>query len=119
MELYEYFIQICVSILIFVILFHMGRYLIEKFSDTSFKFLNPTEYLPEEEVKTLKQVYYLVMMLLLFISITNFFFDNDIILSNNPEFYVLHSVLDIILSVYIASIIMINHQRKAGYYYFS
>ena len=113
MELYYYCIQICVSLLIFYILFRAGRFVMEKFSETSFKFLNPTEYLPEEEVKTLKQVYYLVMMLLLFISIVNFFFDNDIILSNNPEFYVLHSALDIILSAYIASIIYDKSSKKS------
>lgn len=45
------------------------------------------------------------MELLLFILIVNFFFDNNIILSNNPDFYALHSALDIIVSVHVATII--------------
>lgn len=87
--------------------------MISRFEDNTFKFLNPTEYLPEEEVKTLKQVYYLIMILLLFISITNFFFDNNIILSNTPASYAFHSVLDILLSVFIASTIYDKASRKS------
>lgn len=113
MDLTSYGIQICVSVLIFIILMYVGNFLIGKFRNNSIKVLNPTEYLPEEEVKTLKQVYYLIMILLLFILIVNFFFDNDIILSNNPEFYVFHSVLDIVVSVYIAIIIYDKSSNKS------
>ena len=100
-----YFIQIIVSVSIFSIMLITGRFLIGKMRNNNHRFLNPTEYLPKEEIQTLKQVYYLIMMLLLFISITNFFFDNDFLLSNSPEFYVFNSVLDIIVSVFIASLI--------------
>ena len=113
MDLNYYLIQICVSVLVFGMLLIIGKFLIGKLKNNSIKFLNPTEYLPEEEVKTLKQVYYLIMMLLLFISITNFFFDNDILLSNSPEFYVVNSVLDIIVSVFIASIIYEKSSTKS------
>ena len=113
MDIYYYFMQICVSILVFLILFCMGRILTGRLKGSSIKFLNPTEYLPEEEVQTLKQVYYLVMALILFILIVNFFFDNDIILSNSPEFYVFHSLLDIAVSVYIASIIYDRTSKKS------
>lgn len=112
MELYYYFIQVFVSILIYVTLIIAGRYLIDKIKGSSFRFLNPEEYLPDEEIKTLKQVFYLIMMLILFIIIINFFFDNNIILSNGPEFYTFHSVLDIIISVYIASIIYDKSSQK-------
>lgn len=113
MDLYNYTLQICVSILIFVILFSIAKFLMEKLKCSSIKFLNPTEYLPKEEVQTLKQVYFLVMALLLFISIINFFFDNNIILSNSPEFYAFHSILDVIVSVYIASIIYDRSSNKS------
>ena len=66
MDLYYYCIQICVSVLISIILFIVGKFLINKLKNNSIEFLNPHEYLPEEEVKTLKQVFYLIIMLLLF-----------------------------------------------------
>ncbi len=113
MEIYNYFIQIFISILIFAMLFYVGRFFKNRYDNNSFKFINPTKFLPEEEIKTLKQVYYLAMMLLLFIIIINFFFDNNIILSNGPEFYAFHSVLDIIVSVHIASIIYDKTSKKS------
>ena len=64
-------------------------------------FLNPHEYLPDEQIKTLKQFYYLLLILVLFVTIVNFFFDNDIVMHNSPEFYVFNSVIDIICSMYI------------------
>lgn len=105
MNLYDYAFQVSVSIVIFAVLVLIGIFLVGIFKNTSFKYLNPLEYLPEEEVKNLKQFYYLLMVLLLFFIVVNFFFDNDIILSNSPKFYVFHSILDILLSVYIVSII--------------
>lgn len=113
MNLYGYCIQIAVSILIFVVLFHIAGFLLGKLRNSSIRFLNPTEYLPEEEVKTLKQVYYLIIPFLLFLIMVNFFFDNDLVLSNNPEFYVLHSLLDILVSIYIANIIYDKSSKKS------
>lgn len=113
MDLYYYVLQICVSILIFAILLTIVKFLIDRPEYYSFKFLNPSEYLPEEEVKTLKQVYYLIMILLLFISIVNFFFDNNLIFSNSPEFYTFNSILDIVVSVFVASIIYDKSSRKS------
>lgn len=113
MNIYYYGMQICISVLIFAALLWLARFLLVRAENNSVKFLNPTEYLPEEEVKTLKQVGYLVLMLLLFISITNFFFDNNLILSNSPEFYVFNSVLDIVVSVFIASIIYDRSSPKS------
>lgn len=59
MNLYNFCMQIAVSLIIFVLLVLITRFLLEKVRKTSFKYLNPTEYLPEEEVKSLKQLYYL------------------------------------------------------------
>ena len=113
MNVYYYCLQICVSVLIFVILFYIGKFLEDNLKNNSFRYLNPTEYLPEEEVKTLKQFFYLIMILILFILIVNFFFDNDIILSNSPLFYVFHSVLDIVVSVFVANFIYEKSSRKS------
>ena len=93
--------QIIVSLFIFGIIFIMGYALKDSITHKMNFFLNPLEYLPEEEIKSLKQVYYLILILILFVSILNFFFDNNIIMQNSPEFYVFNSVIDIIFSLYI------------------
>lgn len=112
MNLLNFCMRISTSIVLFILLFVITRFIIKQVKNSSFKLLNPTEYLPEEEVQSLKQFYYLMMVLLIFILIINFFFDNDIILSNSPRFYDLHSYLDILVSVYIASIIY-DKSRKS------
>lgn len=93
--------QIIVSLLIFGIIFLIGYALEDRIIHKVNFFLNPHDYLPEEEIKTLKQVYYLILILILFVSIVNFFFDNNIVMQNSPEFYVFNSVWDIIFSIYI------------------
>ena len=93
--------QIIVSLLIFGIIFILGYALKDRIIHKVNFFLNPNDYLPDEQIKTLKQFYYLILILILFISIVNFFFDNDIVMHNSPEFYVFNSVLDIIFSIYI------------------
>ena len=93
--------QIIVSLLIFGIIFLIGYALKDRILHKVNFFLNPHEYLPDEQIKTLKQFYYLLLILVLFVTIVNFFFDNDIIMHNSPEFYVFNSVIDIICSMYI------------------
>lgn len=105
MNIIHYGMLIIVSIAICLLLFVLMRFIIGKVRTSPIRFLNPTQYLPEEEVQSLKQFYYLLMIMLLFILIVNFFFDNNIILSNSPEFYLLHAVLDVLVSIYVASII--------------
>ena len=104
-ELLYYLFQIIVSGIIFVALCSIGKVGITYIKGNSNKFIKPTDYFPEEEIKTLKQVYYLILMMILFFCIMNFFFDNDLILHNNPEFYVFNSVIDIIISCYLAGVI--------------
>ena len=105
MNLFDYVTQISVSVVVFLILVFLERFLIEKIKNNQNTFLNPNNYLPEEEIKTLKQLYYLIMALLLFIIIIDMFFDNDIILTSNPSLYSFNSALDIIISTHIASIV--------------
>ena len=104
-QFFNYLMYISVSIVIFALLVVMVGFIIGKLRNSSVSYLNPTEYLPEEEVKSLKQFYYLLMIMLLFIMFVNFFFDNDIVMSNSQSFYILHSILDILVSAYIVSII--------------
>ena len=102
---FNYFIYISVSVVIFVLLVVLVRFIIGKVGNSSINYFNPTQYLPEEEIQSLKQSYYLLMILLLFIILVNFFFDNDIIMSNSQSFYLLHGLLDILVSAYIVSIL--------------
>ena len=110
--LYYYAFQIVVSLIISYILIIVASFLMRKLQDTSIRILNPTEYFPEEEVKTLKQVYYLVLIFIILFIITNFFFDNGILMANNPDLYELHAVLDILVSVYLATFIYNDKSRN-------
>ena len=85
------YLMIGVSILISYALIRLLSFVIDIIKNRPDRLLNPTEYFPEEEVKTLKQVYYLILIFTILLTISNFFFDNNILLSNNPEFYAFNS----------------------------
>ena len=104
--------MIGVSILISYALIRLLSFVIDIIKNRPDRLLNPTEYFPEEEVKTLKQVYYLILIFTILLTISNFFFDNNILLSNNPEFYAFNSFLDIIVSIYIATILYREDPKK-------
>lgn len=55
MNLYHFGMQISVSIGIFALFFTLWKFLIGKLRGSSNKYLNPSVYLPEEEVKTLNK----------------------------------------------------------------
>lgn len=61
--------ELITTIIAYIILYKIGKYLFDKLDNNESKFLNPSEYLPDEEVHSLKQVFYLIMMLILFIFI--------------------------------------------------
>ena len=58
--------QILFAIVTFVVLVYVGGFILNKVESTSrFKnsrFANPLEYLPFEEIMSLKQVFYLIMI---------------------------------------------------------
>ena len=66
---YDIIFELAVTIFVFLILFAIGKYIYKKLKTTESRFLNPEEYLPEEEIQSLKQVYYLIIMLILFVFI--------------------------------------------------
>lgn len=119
MDLSNYAFQIVVSIIISYILIYISYLLINKLSNTSIRFLNPTEYFPKEEVDTLKQVYYLVLIFIILFLITNFFFDNGIIRVNDSELYNLNAVLDILVTSYLAAFIYRDKSLKNHIWVFS
>ena len=100
-----YIISLLGILLISVLLFYVVRFLFNKFKSASFlkssRFFNPSEYLPSEEVLTLKQVFYLIMILVIV---------NDILyLLYNDAGDLNHlKILDILISYFIAVHIDMN-----------
>ena len=83
---------------IFAIFFGLvliGIKLSDMIQNSSNRFLNPEEFLPLEEVQTLKQVFYLIMMAFCFID----FFYAISVFENSFIYYI---IFDILLSLYIA-----------------
>ena len=101
MELTSYLSQIIISLIIFIILCLLGnqvKKIIEKHYGIH---LNPNDFLPIEEIKSLMQLYYLLIILLIYICIMNFFFNNFGI---SWELIFINSLIDIILSVFLVTI---------------
>ena len=82
------------EVVVFLILMVVSRYALDEIRKRSYKILNPKEYFPEEEVHTLRQVYYLTMMGLIFIDILY-----SIVYNADDLFYFV--VFELILSLYI------------------
>ncbi|MBQ7928064.1 MAG: hypothetical protein IJ287_04905 [Methanobrevibacter sp.] len=76
----EFSLQFIINLVIFSVLVAFGTFIVKKVQNSSSSALNPQEYLPEEEIQTLKQVFYLIMMALFFVDFTYAFivFGNDI-----------------------------------------
>ena len=91
---YSIITELLVTILVFLILFAIGRIIYRKLESNESRFLNPYEYFPEDEVTSLKQVFYLIMMLLFFIFILYSLFVKD------ADFYSF-AFLEIIVLLYI------------------
>ena len=69
MDVFMIICEFAVAILIFGVLFAVGKFIQKKLKDSGSRVFNPLEYFPEEEFQTLKQVFYLVMMLIFFVFI--------------------------------------------------
>lgn len=61
--------DIVIEIIIFLVLTLIAKFLFNKMKNSSNRYLNPKEFLPEDEVHTLRQVFYLVLMSCFFITI--------------------------------------------------
>ena len=83
-------------IAIFLILICIGIFLQKKLKNSSNKYLNPSEFLPDDEIHTLRQVFYLILMALCFI---NFLYSLISIEMGDLSYFAL---FDIALSLYIA-----------------
>ena len=88
-------VQLIIEIIIFLVLMLLGEFIYGKISQRDSKLLDLGEYLPQEEIHSLKQIGYLIMMGLVFINVlySLVFIESDVI-------YL--AIFDIILSLYIA-----------------
>ena len=90
-EIFKYIIEI----ILFVLLVVVFSFIKDNLKKQSYRVLNPQEYFPQEEIHSLRQIFYLIMMGLFFINIlySLIFIESDII------YFV---IFDIILSLYLA-----------------
>jgi len=95
MEIFEMACELIIPILVFGVLFAVGKIIHNRLINSNSRILNPREYFPEQELETLKQVYYLVMMLIFFVFILY-------ILIFDGNDYIPIAVLQILISVYVA-----------------
>ena len=90
-NIFKYFIEIIVFLCLMVI----TKFCYEKLKKNHYKLLDINEYFPQEEIHSLRQIFYLIMMGLFFTNVLYglIFIKNDLI------YFV---VFDIILSLYLA-----------------
>ena len=84
-----------IEIAIFLILTGLGILIIKKMPKSTHRFLNPREYLPEDEIHTLTQVSYLSLMAACFICVLYIFIFQE-------TDFLYFAVLDIFVSLFIA-----------------
>lgn len=105
MDLLITLIQFVVVVAIFVILTFIGVNVNNRLKGSSNRYLNPREFLPEDEIHTLRQVGYLILMAACFV---NVFY--SLIETGNSFFE--FAIFDIALSLFIA-ITMDKESKKS------
>ena len=88
-------IQLIIVIAIFFILTFVGVFIYRKLKNSSNRLLNPQEFLPDDEIHTLKQVFYLILIAFCFMDVLY-----SLIFVNGDYFY--FAIFEIALSLYIA-----------------
>lgn len=88
-------LQLVIIIAFFIVLTLLGEFIYKKIKNRYLKSIDMTDYLPEDEVHTLKQVFYLIMMAL---CVVNVFY--SIVGSEMDTYYLV--IFDILLSLYFA-----------------
>lgn len=89
------FLELIAEIIIFLLLMVLGEFALGKLKNSSSKLLNPKEYFPEEEIHSLRQVFFLIMMGLLFIDILY-------VLVCTESDIIYFTIFDVMLSLYLA-----------------
>ena len=93
--IYAEILKYLVEIIVFILLVVIFSFISDKLKKSSHKILNPQEYFPQEEIHSLKQIFFLIMMGLFFINIlySLIFIESDLIT---------FVIFDIIISLYLA-----------------
>ncbi len=91
----ETLLQFIVIVAIFLILTLIGVFISNKLKNSSNRYLNPEEFLPSDEIHTLRQLAYLILMALCFINILY-----SLMFANADLIY--FAIFDIALSLYVA-----------------
>ena len=95
MEIFKIVCELLIPILVFGVLFAVGKLIYKKLINSNSRILNPKEYFPEQELETLKQVYFLIMMMIFFVFILY------IMIFDGKEIIPI-AVLQILISLYVA-----------------
>ena len=93
--IYRMIFELGLEIVLFIVLTLIGMFILKKIRNSPKKTLKPHEYLPEDEIHTLRQVYYLIMMSFSFI---NLFY--SLIFTEVDWFY--FAIFDVAMSLMIA-----------------
>lgn len=93
--IYRMILELGLEIVLFLVLVLIGMFILKKIRNSPRKALKPHEYLPEDEIHTLRQVYYLIMMSFSFITL---FY--SLIFTEVDWFY--FSIFDVFMSLMIA-----------------
>ena len=91
MKIIEYFVEIAV----FMVLMVIASFLLKKIMKSRNKIFNPREYFPEEEIHSLRQVFYLIMMAACFINVLY-----SLVFVSTDVIYLV--IFDILLSLFVA-----------------
>ena len=93
-EIYKTILELILEVIIFLVLTGIGSFIYKRARASSKIMANTGEVLPEDEIHTLKQVFYLIMMSLAFIDILYS------LISNHGLIYFI--IFDILLSTFLA-----------------
>ena len=100
-----YLWEIIIEIIVFLALMGVGIFVMKKLKGSDSKFLSPREYLPDEEIHSIRQIYYLLMMALCF-----FIVIYTLVFTNYDLLYI--TIFDTIFSLYIAITFKNSKWRK-------
>ena len=89
-------VELAVEIIVFLVLLFIFEFIVNKIKNSSNKSLKLSEYFPDEEIHSLRQIYFLIIMGLLFINVLYTFVFN-------PGDLIYLAIYDIVLSLYMAS----------------
>lgn len=104
MEIYGPVIQLILEVIIFLVLVVIGNYLYKKIRIIKDKRLRKGEILPEDEVHTLKQVFYLIIMSLAFV--------NMLYSLISTQGLIYFAIFDIVFSLFLA--VMLDKSSVKG-----